>query len=241
MKVRLYKKCSLQIGLEVGLEAEEFHYFKNVLKLQTGEKVFLFNEQDGEFEGIVFFSKKECLVKLQKLVKMPEKPGEFRLHLALALIKNNALSEVLNKCTQVGVFAFLPLITKYSTVHEFNLARGEKIIKEACEQSERIVPPALNKPQTLKEFLAKINPKSPLIFCDENALPEQTFAKLPPKLTEDVFLLIGPEGGFAREEQELILNHQNTKQLSLGSFILKAEVASLCASFLLQQLYNGSL
>lgn len=237
MKVRLCKKCSLEVGLEIALEVEELHYLKNVLKLQTGEKVFLFNGEDGEFEGIVFFQKKECLIKLQKLIKMPELRPDFRLNLAFGLIKNNALSEVLNKCTQVGVFSFFPLITKYSTVHEFNLARGEKIIKEACEQSERIVLPALNKPQTLKDFLTKINPESPLIFCDENALPEQTFAKLPPKLAGDITLLIGPEGGFAKEEQELILSHPNAKQLSLGSFILKAEVASLCTSFLLKQLY----
>ena len=227
MKIRLFLKESLENGKKIILNKEQSHYLTIVLRLKNGESIFVFTE-GVEYEAIVFLHNKTCILHLQKQIRYEEE-DEIKVTLAFSLIKNNALSELLNNATQVGVNNFIPLITKHSSVNFFNKERAEKIIIEACEQSERLYIPKIFEPIKLENFI--LNHQKPIIFCDElNAKNEKTFKHLNKEST----ILIGPEGGFAREERDLINSKANIINISLGKNILRAEVAAVCATFLVK-------
>lgn len=230
MKIRIYLKETLEIGKIVYFSKDQTHYFKNVLKLESGAEIFIFNENDGEFSAKIIFESKVVSGKLINLLRLPEKK-KVNLHLAFSLIKNASLSEILDKCTQIGVSSFTPLITKHSSVHHFAKERAEKIIIEASEQSERVVIPTVAEVKTLEKFLYLFKDKK-IIFCDEKAdITSHNILNV--EINEDTFLLIGPEGGFSETEREEILKLPNVQRVSLGENILRAETACVCASFLL--------
>jgi 16S rRNA (uracil1498-N3)-methyltransferase len=231
MKIRLYFKELISEGMALTLPKDESHYIKNVMKCQNGDAIFLFNEKCGEFEGKVIVEGKNVSVKLTKLFKKPEEPTDFNLFLVFSLIKNSAVSEILDKTTQIGVSGFFPITTKHSAVHHFSKERAEKIIIEACEQSERISVPFVKEPTSFEKFISSYSDET-IIFCDETL----KFSKeniLTEKLSGDVYLMIGPEGGFSESEREAISSLPHVKRISLGKNILRAETASICASFLL--------
>jgi 16S rRNA (uracil1498-N3)-methyltransferase len=229
MKIRIYALNSINIGDDFELSEEKSHYIKNVLRLKTGDKINIFNERDGEFEGIILVEKKSCLVKPIKFVREDESFRKAKVNLVFANIKNNLVADVLNSCTQIGVDAFFPIITKHTTNAHFSLERGRKIIEEASEQCERIAPPILHPISSFKQLLEKLSPDAFLLFCDEKA--NFKLNKIKQINAKEFYIFIGPEGGFCEEERELLIE-KGTNRVSLGKFILRAETASICASFL---------
>jgi 16S rRNA (uracil1498-N3)-methyltransferase len=231
MKIRLYFKELISEGMALTLPKDESHYIKNVMKCQNGDAIFLFNEKCGEFEGKVIIEGKSVSVKIIKASKLPEEPANFNLFLVFSLVKNSAVSEILDKTTQIGISGFFPITTKHSVVHHFSKERAEKIIIEACEQSERISAPFIKEVASFEKFISA-NANETIVFCDETL----EFSKeniLTERLSGDVYLMIGPEGGFSESERGAISSLQNVKRISLGKNILRAETASICASFLL--------
>ena len=238
MKVRLYIKANLHLNSLIELTDEsKRNYINNVLKLKTGFKVFIFNETDGEFEGTILVEKKSTFIKIIKHIKQPEKQENTKINLVFANIKNNLVSDVLNSCTQIGVSEFFPITTKHTTNHHFNLERGGKIIEEAVEQSKRIIVPKIHKIQTFSNVLKNIQQDDTIIFCDEKSSSTELEILTKIKNTKAIFIFIGPEGGFSDEERE-VLKLKNAITVSLGKFILRAETASICATFLVCNINN---
>lgn len=236
MKVRLYISNSINIGSECELNEEKSHYLKSVLRLKTGDKIFIFNEEDGEFEAVLLLEKKFSSVKAVKFIKKDEADNKFKINLVFANIKNNLVADILNSCTQVGVDEFFPIITKHTTNQHFSLERGMKIVEEATEQCGRMKLPKVNSISTFKELLGKMSPNTFLLFCDEKA--DFSFNQISKIEAKEVCIFIGPEGGFCDAEREELIKLGASK-ISLGKFILRAETASLCASFLTSFLTNS--
>lgn len=228
MKIRLYIKNNLQEGAEIELSPEDSHYLQNVLRVQTSDEIFAFNPQDGEFLAICIKAKNTVKLKINSLVK-PCIPEERQIHLFFGNIKNNLVSDVLNACTQIGVTEFTPMLTKYTVNRFFNLERGEKIIKEACEQSERITIPKLNDLANFQDVCKNLSKYEAVLFCDEKSIPARQVLR---NNYNKIAILIGCEGGFAEEERKLISSLSNAHTINLGKYILKAENACACACFL---------
>ena len=97
----------------------------------------------------------------------------------------------------------------------------EKVVIEASEQSNRIVVPSIEKPQSLKDFLN--NKKIDLIFTDLNSHNNKVNTD---KLTENpTCIIIGPEGDFSEKERELILTFKGVQAIKINENILRSETA----------------
>ena len=95
------------------LEKEDAHYLTNVMRLREGDNVFLFNSKDGEFKGEITSSdKKNIKVKLISKIENINKPGNISL--IFSLIKSSKLDYLIQKCTEVGVKSFSPIISEKS-------------------------------------------------------------------------------------------------------------------------------
>jgi 16S rRNA (uracil1498-N3)-methyltransferase len=157
----------------------------------------------------------------------------------LAVIKFDRMEWAIEKCTELGVCRFIPLVAARSDTHlasasSKRVERWRRIAREASEQSRRIAPPEIENPLGLNEIIGlsqcgiwlsesdKTNPLMNLLrtrFKDENEL----------------FLAIGPEGGWTEGEQELF-KESGWSSASLGATILRTETAAIAATAIATQL-----
>ena len=218
--IRLFFSESLSINLSSKLDKSQSHYLSKVMRVNTGEKFSLFN-QNGEWEakidkiikGIVEFS-------ISK--KIRSNTNEKEIWLAFAPIKLNYLNLMIQKATELGVTRFTPILTNRTIVRKINEKRVNKIIVEASEQSNRLKVPQLDEIIKLDDFL-KFNQKTNIIFGDLNTNNN----KLNIKSTEPLCILIGPEGDFTTQEREKILKLKNLIPLKINENILRSETAAI--------------
>ena len=143
---------------------------------------------------------------------------------------------MMQKATELGVTRFMPIIFDRSVVRKINHNRLEKIIIEACEQSNRINVPVLEKCQNLKNFLSKNNKKIELIFTDLNTENRKLEIK---KITDKpICIIIGPEGDFSEKEREEILSFEGVNKIKINENILRSETAAISALSIVNYAFN---
>jgi 16S rRNA (uracil1498-N3)-methyltransferase len=253
-KTRLFIAAKpLNIGLALKIEGNDFDYLAKVMRKKAGDEIYVFNGADGEWRGEILSIEKRNLtlvVKENIAQQMPVSP----VTLAFAPVKNVRIDFVAAKSTEMGVGKFAPIITHHSVVDKINEERFQANIKEACEQCERNDMPQVLPIKKLEKFLAevgrwengKINPKENnteekiLILCDESGqglkastLLPKVFASRKPE--QEIIILIGPEGGFSKEEFAMMRNIKNLHSMSLGERILRSDTAIIAALALVNE------
>ena len=106
-------------------------------------------------------------VEFKSTKQLRQKENVKELWLAFSPIKSNYQNFMIQKATELGVSKFLPIIFDRTIVRKINKDRLEKIVIEACEQSNRISVPSIEKAQNLKSFLNSNSMN--LIFTDLNS------------------------------------------------------------------------
>lgn len=223
---------------EIKLTDKTFHYIINVMRSKIGDNIILINGKDGEFiSNLTSSNNKYALIKITTKTKEYHQPQFFGL--IFAPIKN--IDIVLKSSTELGVTDFLPIITEY-TNKNIRLNKIEGNIIEAVEQSERLDLPKINKIETLKTVLNKLNDNNSIIFfCEERSgknSPVEIYNNI--KITgKKIYALIGPEGGFSETEKELIKSYKNVVSINLGETILRTETATIAVLSILKNFFNA--
>jgi 16S rRNA (uracil1498-N3)-methyltransferase len=232
-KARLFYPDKIKTGNISRLSEKQSHYTKNVMRLKAGDKISLFNSQDGEWDAkITNQGKIFTEFKVEKLSRPLSK--ENNIWLAFSPIKKVPQDLMIQKTTELGIQKFIPLLCERSVVREINIKRAEKIITEACEQSNRITLPKILNLQKLNDFVKNFPDNGKIIFCDINSNSKD----LKNKLTKinPICILIGPEGDFSEEERQFIINKKNVISITLAKNILRAETAAIASTTILN--YN---
>ena len=237
LKVRIYLNKKLNLDLDLILEKEDVHYLKNVMRLREGNNVFLFNSQDGEFESkIISFHKSNAKVKLVSKINNTNKRP--KISLIFSLIKSSKLDYLIQKCTEVGVKEFIPVISDKSVAKNLNTKRFEKIVKESCEQSNQLFLPAIHEIESLDKKLKSFDKNSIIFFADINSSNKNLDEVLKSNKNHKFYLLIGPEGDFSVKERDLLNSMKNCIPISLGQNILRSETAAVAGLVLLNSQIN---
>tara|TARA_Y100000591_G_C21541594_1_gene549127 strand:+ start:18 stop:719 length:702 start_codon:yes stop_codon:yes gene_type:complete len=221
--IRLFFSNTLSTDLIDKLDSSQSHYLIKVMRIKKNEIFSLFN-QNGEWEAkISNISKSIVEFKITKKIRHKENIRE--LWLAFSPIKSNYLNFMLQKATELGITKFLPIIFDRTIVRKINKERLQKIIVEACEQSNRINVPIIENSQDLNKFL-KSNMMN-LIFTDLNSnnkfIDSSKFSEKP------ICIIVGPEGDFSETEREKILNFNEVQALKINNNILRSETAAISA------------
>jgi 16S rRNA (uracil1498-N3)-methyltransferase len=157
--------------------------------------------------------------------------------LYLCLTQREKFEWILQKCTEVGVTVFVPVISSRSLIQdprevENKFERWQRILQEAAEQSHRGRVPVLEKPLN---YSAAVKQASSSNACCLIPWEEETSLSLRDAMkshnSDQVVLLIGPEGGFSKEEVDLACQH-GFSSVTLGKRILRMETAAVVASAL---------
>ena len=229
-KARLFYSNKLKTGTISRLSEKQSHYTKNVMRLKAGDKISLFNSQDGEWDvKILDQGKIFTEFKVEKLSRPLS--NEKNIWLAFSPIKKVPQDLMIQKTTELGIQKFIPLLCERSVVREINIKRVEKIITEACEQSNRITVPKIQELQMLDEFIKNFPDDGKIVFCDINSQSKDLYNKLSKK--NPICILIGPEGDFSEEERQFITNYKNVISITLGKNILRAETAAIASTTIL--------
>ena len=142
-------------------------------------------------------------------------------------LKRDATDLVIQKATELGVSAFLPVFSARTNAARVNLDRLAAIALEAAEQSERLTLPKILPPVPLFDVLANWAPERVLAAAIERGGP----APIPEPAGA---LLVGPEGGFAPAELDALRAARFVSPICLGPRVLRAETAVIAGLALLQ-------
>jgi 16S rRNA (uracil1498-N3)-methyltransferase len=223
--IRLFIEDELTV--ENTIKSTKTHYLCNVMRCNIGQSLILVNGRDGEFRGEITKITKQFVE-----IHIVEQTKVFKSNNFLGLIfpPIQKIELVAKSATELGVTEFIPFISKFCQ----SKFKGDKFLLnviEAVEQSERIDIPKISTEGNLKSILDRIalEKTSTVFFCEERSKTNFDIKKQDFSETK-YYALIGPEGGFAEEEKDMIKNYDFIKSISLGENILRTETA--CSSIL---------
>jgi len=210
-----------------------------VLRLKAGDSVLLFDGSGLEYE-VSLESVGDREVRGRIVGKRPGRP-EPRLLLVLyqSLIKGERFDWVLEKGTELGVSAFVPLLCERNVVRPAGARAGRverwrRVVVEAAEQCGRSVVPQVAPAAALEEALRSATGLRLLPWEGERsqglrALLRQESAALGKARQPSLSIFIGPEGGFTEEEVSTA-QRAGVRTVSLGPRILRSETAGIAAA-----------
>lgn len=196
-----------------------------VLRMEVGEHLEITNGQGGLFHATILVAhKKNALVSITKAIQT-DRPKQ-QLHLGISLLKNAVRLEWLfEKATEMGITNITPLICE-RTIHErFKTERMQQIIQSAMIQSQQTWLPVLSAPMPFQQFIEQAVTAQKLIaHCEP--LHKASIKSI--VASEDLVLLIGPEGDFAPSEIEAAIAKEFIP-IDLGPTRLRTETAGIFA------------
>ncbi|HPF22264.1 MAG TPA: 16S rRNA (uracil(1498)-N(3))-methyltransferase [Hyphomonas sp.] len=239
---RLFVTSDLSAGTAIAMDDEQSNYLLRVLRLQVGAPVRVFNGRDGEWAGeiAVVQGKRASLVPVEQVRPQPEPPASAPV-LLFAPVKKAETDFIVEKATELGATRICPVLTERTQTRTVRLDRFQKIALEAAEQTERLDLPEVEDLQPLAGALDALEAGTLVIFCDERGDEEGApwggdtgragpVAEVLAGLGDQkVAILIGPEGGFTPEERTWLRGRSDTRAVSLGPRILRAETAAVAA------------
>lgn len=211
------------------LEEGPAHYAAHVLRLRAGGEIRLFSGQSGEWRAtITAISKKAVEVQLCEQVRKPEASPD--IWLCFAPVKNEKIDFLARRATELGVSTLQPVRTRHTVISRINEERLIANMIEASEQCGRLDVPEL-KPYLPLDVLLTGWDKSRLLFHADESGNARPIHEVLPNCTHGTkaAVIIGPEGGFSREERDMLRLLPYIKPVTLGPRILRAETAALAA------------
>lgn len=231
--VRLFVSQPLSEGASITLPRESSHYLIEVMRMQAGDAVAVFDGANGEWEAVIDdpHRKQAKLTAMQQLRPQELVPD---LWLLFAPIKHGRIDFIAEKACELGVAEVKPVITQRTIVSRVPVDRLRANMVEAAEQCGRTALPGISEPVQLDRLLANWPQDRALLFCDETGgVPMLEALKDRPR-GAPAAILIGPEGGFTDAEREKIRAIPSAIALSLGPRILRADTAAVAAITLWQ-------
>ncbi|OFW72310.1 MAG: 16S rRNA (uracil(1498)-N(3))-methyltransferase [Alphaproteobacteria bacterium RBG_16_64_48] len=225
---RLFIKSPLVAGGAVALDKDQAHYLGNVLRLKPGERLLLFNGKDGEWcAELSAIGRKEAQVRIEHQTR-PQEQGPD-LHYLFAPLKRARLDYMAQKATEMGVSALRPVITRHTVAERVKTGRLLANAIEAAEQCGILRVPEVMEPENLSKLIGAWDEERLLIFADEAAPHASPIEALKARGPSPVAVLIGPEGGFEREERAALLAKSFVLPISLGPRVMRADTAAVAA------------
>ena len=232
--IRLFHPENITENTTGLLSKEHTHYVINVMRLKRGSNLNFFN-RDGEWlSEIVFLDRDRVEVKFLNKIKEPTNLSNIEL--VICLVKKGPIETILQKATELGVSKIIPIVSERTEVKELNLERANKIVIEATEQSNQLMPPKISDVMNLKDFLKNLDSSTKLLFADVNSKDNLKAEVL--KEAKTLSILIGPEGDFSPSERELILGNRNVVPFTISRNILRSDTAVISAISLVNFINN---
>lgn len=247
-KYRIYCPELDQNSKLITISESESKYLTKVLRAKEGAVVSIFNGKGAEAKGKLLYSNfKSAEIAITEFQQSHK--SKFEVILVQALPKAKTMESIIRHCCELGISEIIPLKTQNSEVQIDDRKEQSKINKwrlttiEGCKQSCNPFLPQISEIVSLNQFISQhgddllltgaIHPKSQKIPFITKEIAGR-FHPLPNK----IFVLIGPEGDFSKDEYDM-LEKSNSYFFSLGSLILKVDTAATVSLFSIKNLLTG--
>jgi 16S rRNA (uracil1498-N3)-methyltransferase len=214
---------------------EDLHHIKTVLRLRQGESIEISDGVEWEYVGVIGQQDGEGL-KVDVLSRQPfaREPG-VQITLYQGIPKMGKMDFIIQKAVELGVSEIVPVFMARTVVADKGnfgkkLARYEMIAEEAAAQSGRGIVPFVRNAIPFAKVPDVLNPEATVLFLYENErnITMKDVLRSLKEKPKQVVLIVGPEGGFAPEEAEL-LRCKGIESVTLGKTVLRTETAGLAA------------
>jgi 16S rRNA (uracil1498-N3)-methyltransferase len=227
---RFYSPTSFDAPM-IELPAEESHHLAQVLRKKIGDQVCLFDGQGRSASASVESMGRRC-VRVRVIERhAADPPPRPELVLAVPLPKGDRSRWLVEKATELGVSALVPLQTARSVVDP-RAARLDKLrqtVISACKQCGRNRLMEVCDPRAWHDLLTEITPGTRLLVADRAGAP--VLEALSQRKDEQLLVAVGPEGGFTSEELAFAAG-LGAGSVSLGPHVLRIETAAVALAAL---------
>ncbi|HEY0723713.1 MAG TPA: 16S rRNA (uracil(1498)-N(3))-methyltransferase [Pyrinomonadaceae bacterium] len=221
----------------VTLGTDEARHLREVLRLKTGDEVYVFDGRGREFRCVVVTSRRDTAeLRIEAEIEPAKPESHLQLNLCVALLKGDKFDLVVQKATELGVTKITPLITRYADIHLRDAAdatkrvvRWQRIAVEAAKQSGRAFVPEISLPVQFESVLDANG--LGVMFSERGGESFENLTRQP--TSQSVTALVGSEGGWSDEEIETA-RARNFHVITLGGRILRAETAAITVTVLMQ-------
>ena len=235
---RLHVDGPLAIGERIALPETAAGHLVRVLRADIGDACVLFNGDGHDYDArITAIGKRSGEVEILA-ARTLDNESPLRITLLQALARGEKMDWILQKATELGVAAVIPVESERSEVKldgervGKRVAHWQSVIVAACEQSGRAVVPAIAPPQPLANALRALPSSSALrLLLDPKA--GQALDVIDEHPGRELVLAIGPEGGWSPRDREL-LRAAGFEGMRLGPRVLRTETAGIAAIAVLQ-------
>ncbi|MDJ0905177.1 MAG: 16S rRNA (uracil(1498)-N(3))-methyltransferase [Woeseiaceae bacterium] len=238
---RLFISQRLGTGATLRLDGDRARYVGRVLRLRPGDRLRVFNGDDGEYDAHL---QKVTKSSAELLVEEPVDSGTesaLKLQLVQGISRGERMDFVIQKATELGVKRITPVFTEYGVV-KLDEKRAAKrrdhwqgVAESACEQSGRIRPPLIDAPVALNTWFGMSARETDTDLILRPGAPTALTSVDAP--STKVCLLIGPEGGFSDQEYA-DARLAGFTAVSLGPRVLRTETAALATVAVAQSLWG---
>jgi 16S rRNA (uracil1498-N3)-methyltransferase len=209
----------------VTLDPEQSHHARNVLRLSIGDRVELFDRSSRCGVGTIATLEPALTLNVEVVT---DQPAARQIVVASAVPKGDRADWMVEKLSEIGVGAWVPLKTERSVVHPEGRSkydRWRRIAEESAKQSRRPGVMEVRELTSLSDFSRLIDPKHALVL---STIETQPISSVLTSL-QSVTLLIGPEGGWT-DAEESRLRSLGLTPVALTRTILRVETAAVVAA-----------
>lgn len=199
------------------------HQWRKVLRFEIGREVVLF---DGAGNDRLYKITKldDSEAGLELVTELEPVNPKREVYLLWSLLKKDKNEWVLQKCTELGVTHFVPILADRSEKLGFDVERAQKIVTEAIEQCGRSELPKIREPLSLSSAIEQVSAHATVLVCEQatNVIDVRS-------IEGPIAVVVGPEGGWSDAEKELF-TQKTLQHFVLSDFTLRAETACVAVS-----------
>lgn len=222
---------------KIQITGEDVNHIKNVLRLQKNEEIQVCNTDTlkSYITKIIELNNDNITVEVLEECNETTEPN-ISLHIFQGLPKQEKMETIIQKATEIGVNDITPVkmercVVKLDEKTEIKkVERWQKIAEVAAKQSKRDKIPKVHSCINLKSLYEKLQEYDIVIMAyeeEKNTSIKQILKNLPHDKALKIAVIVGPEGGIAKEEVSLLSELTNLKVVTLGKRILRTETAPL--------------
>lgn len=234
--IRIFSGAALHSGEHINLEPGATRHVAQVLRMRVGDELILFDDSGGEYPALIELADRHRVTVALGERREVMRESSLEIELWHGIGRSDRMDVVVQKATELGVIAILPVLTARGSVR-LPAARALKkmehwrrIAISACEQCGRNRIPVVREPMSMSAAL-----ESPLV-ADQAILLHPDATKSLAELLQPskrIVVLTGPEGGFT-DAETTAAKDAGFNLAHLGPRILRTETAPLVALGIIQ-------
>lgn len=224
------------VNQKVVLRGKDFHYLIRVRRLKVGSSLSVLDEKGVHYQATVtVVAEGECSLNLVALDEGEKEQSGCSLVLLQCLPKAKKMDVIVRQAAEAGVAKVVPVLSRYCVSRPQEEASASKvnrwrtIAREAVQQSGSDINTQVAQAIDFSVVVEQTQDCDCKLFFHHLELPNGTTLHKAVQGAKKIAFIIGPEGGLAEEETE-ILSQNGFRSVYLGKNILRCETAPLYAA-----------